>query len=160
MSLHGVRPLNYETTSHKFVIVLNRTHAPETLLNACAHISLGLGASLPDKVAGLPYPAPMLGITSTISAYPVIVLEAKSSTQLINLLARIRETPKLVCNLFATSMLGSSAADQIARTEKLTTDTANLIAVGVFGTRAAVGAATKKFSLYKERATNEAEVEQ
>lgn len=149
--------MNYEATSHKFVIVLNRTHALGTLFNACAHISLGLGALLHDKAGGLPYPAPALGVTNTISAYPVIVLEARSSTQLVNLVAKVREVPDLSCNLFATSMLGTSAADQIARTEALTPESADLVAVVLFGERGAVESATKKFSLYKGRPAEAAE---
>lgn len=149
--------MNYETTSHKFVIVLNRTQAFGTLFNACAHISLGLGASLQDKAAGLPYPAPALGVTNTISAYPIIILEAKSSTQLVNLVLKTKEAPDIACNIFASSMLGSSAAEQIARTEALTTESADLIAVGLFGERAAVESMTKKFSLYKGRPAEETE---
>ena len=149
--------MNYEATSHKFAIVLNRAHAPGTLFNACAHICLGLGSLLQEKTAALPYSAPALGITSSISAYPVIVLEARSSTQLINLLALVRETPEISCNVFATSMLGNSAADQIASTEALKAESADLIAIGLFGGRAAVELATKKFSLYKGRSAAEAE---
>lgn len=149
--------MNYEATSHKFVVVVNRTHAPGTLLNACAHLCLGLGATLGDHAACLPYPAPALGITGMISAHPVIILEAKSSTQLVHLLARLGDTPGLSCNLFATSMLGSSAADQIARTQALTPEGADLVALSLFGERAAVEAVTKKFSLYKPRPTDSAE---
>lgn len=141
--------MTYEATSHKFVIVLNRTCALGTLFNACAHISLGLGTWLQDKAGGLLYPVPALGVTNTISAYPVIVLEARSSTQLVNLVAKVREVPHLSCNLFATSMLGTSAADQIARTAVLTPQSADLVAVVLFGERGVVESATKKFSLYK-----------
>ncbi len=146
--------MNYEATSHKFVVVVNRTHAPATLFNACAHLCVGLGASLQEQAAALPYPAPGLGVTSAISAHPVIILEAKSSTQLLNLLARVRETPELACNMFATSMLGSSSADQLARTAALTAQDADIVAVGLFGERASVEALTKKFSLYKDRSAD------
>ncbi|WP_287882232.1 DUF2000 family protein [Aquitalea sp.] len=143
--------MHYEVTSDKFIIVLNRRHDPAVLFNACAHLCIGLGSRLGYKSAVLPYPVPAIGVTSMISAYPVIVLEAKSSTQLFNLLLRTREIPSLVCNMFTTSMLGASAAEQIAHTEALTAQTAEIVAVGLFGEKREIEAVTKKFSLYKAR---------
>lgn len=152
--------MNYEITSHKFVVILNRTHALGTLFNACAHICLGLGSELQERAAGLRYPSPLLGLISTISAYPVIILEAKSSTQLVNFLSRTRENLDVSCNLFTTSMIGRSAVDQIACTAALTAETADIVAVGVFGERSLVEFATKKFSLYKGWPTNDVEAAQ
>jgi len=98
--------MTYENTSHKLVIVFDRNRSPEVLLNAGAHVSLGLGTLLQSLAKPLSYAAPGLGVTATISEHPIILLEANSSTQLMNLLVKVRTTDEATYNIFAHSMLG------------------------------------------------------
>lgn len=143
--------MSYETTPEKFAIVLNRTQPIGVLLNACSHLFIGLGANLNERVELLAYPAPNLAFTSAISAFPVIVLEAKNSSQLQSLQESALALPDVSSNVFASSMLGASAQEQIERTRALTKDTAELIAVALFGPRTSVDSLIKRFSLFKLR---------
>jgi hypothetical protein len=153
-----VKKLSYEATAHKYVMVLNSAQPIGVLLNACSHLSIGLGANLSEHAHILPYPAPQFGFVSAISAHPVIVLEAKGSMQLQNLLEKLKATPEIHFNVFASSMLGGSASEQISNTEAMSPENAEFIGIILYGPRANVEVLTKKFSLFKLRSTTEATI--
>lgn len=146
--------MSYERTSHKLVIVVDRNLAADTLLNAAAHLSLGLGTSIGPAANPLAYPAPSLGAAAVISEFPVILLEAKSDTQLLNLLTRAAAAGEIRCNFFSGAMLGASAREQQSATAALTRESAQLFAVALFGPRDGVDELSKKFSVYNAAAAS------
>lgn len=143
--------MQYEATSHKFAILLNTSKPMSVLFNACSHLCFGLGARLAQEARILDYPAPALGVTSGISLHPVIVLQAKSSAQIVGLLEKARAAGhEIWVNVFDAAMLGRSADEQRSRTAALTIATADLVAAALYGPRPAVEALTKKYSLLRD----------
>ncbi|MBT3066615.1 DUF2000 family protein [Rhodoferax sp. U11-2br] len=82
--------------------------------------------------------------------YPFIILDAKNSNQLQTLVADVIEKSSVSCNVFTTSMIGTSAETQIKETLEAVGEGLNFVVVVIFGSRADVEPLTKKFSLSKE----------
>ncbi|MEI9852815.1 MAG: DUF2000 domain-containing protein [Sphingomonas sp.] len=139
----------YEDNQTKFACVLNsRTPLPRAL-NAAFHALIGLmGRLTPENAELLDYPFKGGNPTSLISRHPVIVLQARNGNQLRTLLAQAADR-KIHANLFASSMLGASAADQQAQTWAVGIEDADVFAVALFGAASEIDPLTRKFSVFR-----------
>lgn len=134
----------YHDNTTKYTFILNRNAPPGQLLNALGHLSIGLGANADDL---LDYPISTTGTTALISRWPVIVLAAKSSTQLANTLSNANAANGIRTNAFTASMIGASAEQQIAATATQPVESIEYIGIGLFGPADLITPLTKKYSL-------------
>lgn len=141
----------YTDNEYKWVAVLNRTVTLPQLLNAMGHLALGMPRQCQEETAGLfhSYEDSDRRLMSTISHWPVIVLQAKNSNQLRSLRSAA-VAACLTCQAFADTMIGRSAEDQMQKTK--TTDEKNIeyFAVFLFGKNDDVQGLTKKFSVFTQ----------
>ena len=139
----------YDNNDMKFVAVINRKHSLPVVMNAVAHTALGMRAKTGGVEHFLDYPNQASGFLAKISKYPFIILEAKNGNQLKTLCASAIESADLSYNVFTTSMIASSAEEQIQSTLVADGEGLDFVAVALFGARAAIDPLTKKFSLLK-----------
>lgn len=84
---------------------------------------------------------------STISHWPVIVLQAKNTNQL-RTLRSAAISAGVPCQAFTETMIGRSAEDQIQKTKTTDEKSIEYIAVFLFGKNEDIQGLTKKFSLF------------
>jgi hypothetical protein len=143
--------MNYTDNTNKFACILNRRTAPPVALNAMAHAMAGLVSTLPEGAADfLDYRFKGDAAMSVISRYPVIVLEAKNASQLRTAWGTA-QSEAIVSNVFALSMIGASAAEQREATAQTDPETAELVALTLFGSSDRIDRITRKFSLFRDR---------
>lgn len=104
----------YSDNEKKFYIILNRNHEPATLFNASCHLTAGI-TDLIEQREFHHYPSSLDGVSANMSHYPIVILQAKNSSQLSNLILKCKEEGVL-SNFFTTTMLSHSAEQQIADT--------------------------------------------
>jgi hypothetical protein len=145
----------YADNQYKWVVVLNRRVQLPQLLNAVAHLALDMRAQCNDEVAGLfhSYKDSEAKLMSTISNWPVIVLQANNGDQLRTLRAAALATG-IPCQTFADTMLGQSAEDQLRRTKATSEDNLEYFAVLLFGKAEELQVLVKRYSLFSQPATN------
>lgn len=133
---------------NKIVAVMNRSVSPGVLMNALAHMSIGLGASLGSEKLRLDtYIDKDENKYPNISQMPFIVLEANSNK--INKLYHWAKENNIAHSVFLETMTGGTYKEQLERT-KATHETAlPFYGIVVFGPWDQVTEATRKFSLWK-----------
>ena len=108
--------MNYADNAFKFVLVLNKKHDVPRLLNAALHLVAGLVGRADEgernRMRFLHY-RDADGRTRARHCYPFIALEAKNSNQLRTLCQEAAKAGVAHAD-FVDTMLGSSAADQLA----------------------------------------------
>lgn len=138
----------YENNDYKFVVVLNTKIEIGKLMNALGHITAGLVSLCNyEDLRFLRYADANDGLHPAISYYPFIVLKSKNGNQIRTLRnAAIEDGIKY--NDFVDTMLGSSAENQLQKTQ--ITDELNLeyFAIALFGKAEQLNKITKKFSLF------------
>lgn len=138
----------YLENDTKFVCIINRKAPLGIALNAAAHTLIGLSGSRPERLDLQEYPFAQQSYTSLISLYPVIVLRADNGNKLRTTVLAA-EAEGIATNLFATSMVGESAAEQIAATKAVQLSDAEIVAAGLFGEARRLEPLTKRFSLFR-----------
>jgi len=125
----------YQDNSNKFVAILNQKQTMGLLMNALAHTVAGLlskqRAHL-DQMEFLPYRDSEGVMDACISRYPFIILKAKNGNQLRTVLQAAQDAG-IPCNVFADSMLGTSAAEQLQKTRSANEAELDYIALCLFG---------------------------
>lgn len=142
----------YVNNEWKWVVVVNRKVSVPQLLNAIAHLALGMLKQCTAEAAGLfhNYDGSNGQLTSVISNWPVIILQANNSNQLRTLRAALLAAG-LPCQAFVDTMIGESAADQIERTKSTDENNVEYFAVMAFGrAEEDLRPLTKKFSLFSQ----------
>lgn len=136
-------------TELKFVAVLNKKVPEGRVMNALAHISLGLVASSPDQkeLGFINYVDGDGSVHSNISKLSYVILKADNSNQLRNL-AKLAREQGLICVDFIESMTGETYKEQLNRTSQLKNEELEYFGVGLFGDKTALSLLTKKFSLW------------
>jgi response regulator RpfG family c-di-GMP phosphodiesterase len=86
--------------------------------------------------------------TSLISLYPAVVLRADNGNKL-RTTALAAENEGIATNLFATSMVSESAAEQIAATKAVQLSDAEIVAISLFGEAERLEPLTRRFSLFR-----------
>jgi hypothetical protein len=142
----------YADNQYKWVVVISRKAPIPTLVNAATHLALNLPAQCGDSAAAHfhNYEGSDGNVISSISHWPVIILQAENSNQLrtLRIAAQAAGVP---CQAFVDTMLGPSAAEQLRRTQATSDSDLNYLAVALFGDASVLRALTKKFSLFAER---------
>ena len=137
-----------KTFENKLVAVLNEKIEPGKVMNALAHMSIGLGAVIgKEKLRLVNYTDADQGHHENISEMPFMILKANSN--------KIRELRKLAIQNglsfvdFTDTMTIGTSEEQLARTSEIREE--NLIYYGlvVFGQWDTVSELTRKFSLWK-----------
>lgn len=143
--------MSYLDNNSKFTAVINKRIPINRLMNALAHTTAGLAVSLPPEVNDyLSYQSSDHCVNAQISRFPFIILEAKNSNQLKTLYTASLTTG-LKANCFTSSMIGTSAEDQLQKTVDSHSDDLEFWAVLIFGAANHINPLTKKFSLLRNR---------
>jgi len=138
------------TLSHKLVAVLNKDLPTGVVLNALAHITVGLGANLGQQALQLDtYKDKDGNAYPNISQMPFIILRAKSG--------EIRKTVKaakeagIAHGVFLNTMTGGTYVEQLANTAQTSEESLVYYGCVLFGLVEEVNALTKKFSLWRDQ---------
>lgn len=137
----------YEDNEKKLYVILNRNHEVSTLMNASCHLSSGITVCAEGNVFD-EYQNASSGLKANLSHYPVVVLQAKNSSQLATATQKANEAG-ITYNFFTSTMLSHSAEQQISDTLNTELDKLDFIAIALFGDSEALKPITKKFSVYK-----------
>jgi len=133
---------------NKIVAVMNKSVEHGVVMNALAHISIGLGAHIGQADMKLDTYVDKSGIEyPNISRMPFIITRANSN--------KIRATIEWASDndvkfgAFLETMTGGTYVEQIEKTKNSSTDELVFYGVVLFGPWDKVSEATKKFSLWK-----------
>lgn len=133
---------------NKLVAILNKDVEPGILMNALAHMSIGLGADVGKTPLRLDtYEDAQGKLYPNISQIPFIILRAKSNEIRKTVLAA-REH-KIQHGIFVNTMTGGVYAEQLERTRSLEEEALNFYGCVLFGSWEKVSELTKRFSLWK-----------
>lgn len=90
------------------------------MFNASCHLTAGI-TDLIEQREFHHYPSSLDGVSANMSHYPIVILQAKNSSLLSNLILKCKEEGVL-SNFFTTTMLSHSAEQQIADTANTPTN--------------------------------------
>lgn len=136
------------TFENKLVAVLNKEVEPGVVLNALAHMTIGLGAEVGKDLLRLNDYQDASGQTyPNISQIPFIILRAKS-TEIRKLVVQAKES-KVLHGIFLDTMTGGTYVEQLARTAESTQDHFTYYGCALFGDWQTVSDMTRKFSLWR-----------
>ncbi len=137
----------------KVVVVLNESIDVGRLMNACAHLAMGFGASRDSeekrKLLLLDYQDASGESHPFISGLSVIVLKANSN-QLRTLRQKAHEA-NVTCIDFLSSMTEGSYQNQLERTRCTAPDDLGYFGVLLFGDTDQLRALTRRYSLFRSR---------
>jgi hypothetical protein len=143
--------INPTNATKKVLIALNEKIDIGRLLNACAHLGMGFGASRDGdqrtELLLLGYKDASGDVHPHISGLSVIVLKANSN-QLKSLRQKAREA-QIPCLDFVSSMTEGSYVDQLERTGRTQPEDLVYFGVLLFGTPEQLRPLTRKYSLFR-----------
>ena len=120
------------TFENKLVAVLNKDIESGIVLNALAHMSIGLGAEVGKNLLQLDnYKDASGGIYPNISQIPFIILRAKSN-EIRKLVDQSREL-NVLHGVFLNTMTGGGYAEQLARTAESSQEQLTYYGCTLFG---------------------------
>ena len=133
---------------NKLVALLNKDVEPGVVMNALAHMSIGLGADVGKSLLRLDtYLDANENAYPNISQIPFIILRGKSSEiRKTLLLARDNAIQHTV---FLNTMTGGTYLEQLDKTKNSSEETLNFYGCVLFGPWDKVTEITRKFSLWK-----------
>jgi hypothetical protein len=133
---------------NKLVAVMNKSIEPGKLMNALAHMCIGLGASLgKDPLRLCDYRDSAGGSHPFISEMPFMVLAENS-----NKIRKLREAAiekNLIFNDFTDTMTIGTYQEQLEKTAKTNPEDLVYFGIVLFGPWDEVTELTRKFSLWK-----------
>lgn len=136
------------TFVNKLVAILNKDVEPGVVLNALAHMSIGLGADVGKSPLQLDdYKDAKGNIYPNISQIPFIVLRAKSG-EIRKTIDKAKEL-KIQHGVFLNTMTGGTYQEQLTRTAESQEEALIYYGCVLFGEWTAVSEITRKFSLWK-----------
>jgi len=140
----------YTDNDKKFLAVLNKKIELPKLMNALGHMSVGLTSLCEnnEEMQFLQYKDSSATIHPAISKFPYIILSADNSNQIRTLrLAAIEQG--ILYNDFTSSMLGTSADDQLRKTGDTKEIDLEYFGICLFGSAEQLQPLTKKFSVFR-----------
>jgi len=143
-----VRSMTNEVFKNKLVAVLNKSIEPGKVMNALAHMCIGLGSVIGKEALRLTdYKDADGGSHPFVSELPFIILSENSNK--IRKLRNDAIAHNIIFNDFTDTMTVGTYQEQIARTLQVKDE--NLIYYGIvlFGDWNIVTELTKKFSLWR-----------
>lgn len=133
---------------NKLVAVMNKSIEPGKVMNALAHMSIGIGARLGvDNLNLVDYQDKDNNIYPNISKMPFIILSANS-----NKISTLRKTAienNIAYSVFTNSMTVGTWQEQIERSKNTPEQDLIMMGIVLFGEWDKVTEMTKKFSLWK-----------
>ena len=133
---------------NKLVAVMNKSLDSGIVMNALAHISLGLGASLGVSQAELVNYTSQDGVKlNNISKMPYIILRATGGK--IKTLYEKATADGIQCIVFTETMTGGTWEEQIEKTASCPFEQLVFYGIALIGPQDIVTELTKKFSLWK-----------
>lgn len=142
--------MDADILQNKFVAVLNKKVPVGSLMNALGHMAAGLVGSYPDIPAMRfdSYFDKDGGDHKSISDHPFIILSADNSNQIRSLRNELISAGIHFVDFTNTLTVGTYA-EQKERTKNTKEEELEYYGICMFGNRSAIGALTKKFSLWK-----------
>jgi hypothetical protein len=140
----------YNDNQFKFVVVLNKKIELPKLLNALGHISVGLTSRV-EKIEDMAFLQYVDGDGTShpaISKFPFIVLSSDNGNKIRTLRNAAIESG-ILYNDFTSSMLGSSANEQLQQTKDSKEADLDYFAICLFGNAEQLNQLTKRFSLFR-----------
>jgi len=136
------------TFENKLVAVLNKDVEPGVVLNALAHMTIGLGAEVGKPSLQLDNYTDVSGnVYPNISQIPFIILRAKSNE--IRRTVNTAKEHKVLHGIFLDTMTGGTYQEQLVRTAASPEEALTYYGCVLFGDWATVSEMTRKFSLWK-----------
>lgn len=133
---------------NKLVAVLNKKIEPGKLMNALAHMCIGLGSAIGAAPLHLTnYEDADGNVYPHISEIPFIIL-AENSNKIRKLRQEALEHG-IICNVFTDTMTVGTYQEQIVRTKQVKEDALIYYGIVLFGDWDKVTELTRKFSLWK-----------
>jgi hypothetical protein len=137
--------MNFE---NKLVAILNKDVEPGVVLNALAHMTIGLGAEVGKSTLRLDdYQDATGNVYPNISQIPYIILRGKSG-EIRKTIEKAKEQ-KILHGVFLNTMTGGTYQEQLVRTAESQADGLTYYGCVLFGDWATVSEMTRKFSLWK-----------
>ncbi|MBI2572528.1 DUF2000 domain-containing protein [Candidatus Woesearchaeota archaeon] len=140
--------MEFTPFKHKLVAVLNEKIETGRVMNALAHMALGIGGSVEkEKLRLQDYHDASGGVHPAISDIPFIVLKANSS--------QIKMLKRLVCEQgiehtdFIHTMIDKTYVEQHEKTQQTKEEDLEYWGICLFGDWSTVSTLTKKFSLWR-----------
>lgn len=138
-------------TDYKFVIILNKKLETGAVLNASAHIALGLRnrATLEanKNMKFLDFIDNDGGLHPSISALSLIVLRGTSGE--IRKARNVAIAHDILFTDFTSTMTGDTYVEQLERTKETTEADLQYYGLGLFGEKSILDKFTKKLSLWR-----------
>lgn len=132
----------------KLVAVLNKSIEPGKVMNALAHMCIGLGSAIGQTELRLtPYKDAGGGSHPFISELPFIILSANSNK--IRKLRQEAQENNILFNDFTDTMTVGTYKEQIARTLLVKEEDLIYYGIVLFGDWDTVSQLTRKFSLWQ-----------
>ncbi len=136
------------TFKNKLVAVLNEKIELGVVMNALAHMSIGLGSVIgKDELLLSEYVDASDEKHSYISSMPFMIL--KSNSNKIRTLRNAAKENNIIFVDFANTMTGGTYSEQLERTKETKEDSLTYYGIVLFGDWDKVSELTKKFSLWK-----------
>lgn len=133
---------------NKLVAVLNGSIEPGVVMNALAHMSIGLGGALDSRDLILQtYTTKEKNDFPNISAMPFIILKGNSNK--IKALVQEARVHKIIYTAFIDTMTGGTYLEQLDNTLAKKEDDLIFYGVTLFGDWETVSGMTRKFSLWR-----------
>ena len=138
----------YSENEYKTVVLLNKKKPLWMVLNGAFHATLGLGSISSTEIDFLNY-TNADGENTSVSRYPVIVLRARN----IDLLKVYKESSLIAdvkIQYFIEEMISSSSEKQIEATASSSLDSAEILAVSLFGKSTEIDHVISKLSTVRD----------
>lgn len=137
-----------EQFKNKLVAVLNKRVEPGKVMNALAHMCIGLGAAIgKDELRLTEYRDADGGSHPFISEIPFIILSENSNK--IRTLRSAALAQGILCNDFTDTMTVGTYQEQIERTAQVPNDELEYYGIVLFGDWDKVTELTRKCSLWR-----------
>ena len=141
--------MEFKPFEHKLVAILNEKIDPGRIMNALAHMSIGLGASIEPKsnLRLQDYQDATSTTHPSISDIPFIILKANSN-QIRSIRKQVIENNWQSTD-FTSTMIQDTYIEQHERTNTTKEEELEYFGICIFGDWMAVSQLTKKFSLWR-----------